>query len=147
MSDPAIARDQPNVFGEPLDEPPKPSRPPLSPERGPQPTARRHRPAWVPGLVLVLIGLAFLAQSVAAPRPDNWWAFFLLIPAATSLAAAWDRYQRSGRLGAARGGLIGGIVLLTVAAIFLLGLDWGAVWPVFLIIAGLSALLAAVSPR
>jgi hypothetical protein len=57
----------------------------------------------------------------------------------------WRIYQSNGRLtSAARGPLIGGLTTLTVALVFLLGLDWGKIWPVFLIIAGVGALLSAL---
>lgn len=34
------------------------------------------------------------------------------------------------------------LIPLLVAAIFLFGLDWGTMWPAFLIVAGLGALMS-----
>lgn len=45
---------------------------------------------------------------------------------------------------AAAGPFTGGLVLLTIGLIFLLDLEWGRVWPVFLILGGIGALLPAV---
>lgn len=101
--------------------------------------------AWVPGLILVGLGAFFLLRNFTDFRLDNWWALFILIPAFGSLGNFRRAYQRSGRInGEARGSLIGGLILLFVAAIFLFGWNWGAVWPVFLIIAGVGALLSGL---
>jgi UDP-N-acetylmuramyl pentapeptide phosphotransferase/UDP-N-acetylglucosamine-1-phosphate transferase len=77
---------------------------------------------------------------------NNWWALFILIPAIGSLWTAWTIYQKNDRkfTAASTGPLIGGIALLMVTAIFLFNLDWGRVWPVFLIIAGAAVLLGVV---
>ena len=104
-----------------------------------------RNPAWMAGVVLIVIGVVFLLQNVSGFRFDNWWAIFILIPALSSFAMVWRIYQSNGRLtSAARGPLIGGLTTLTVALVFLLGLDWGKIWPVFLIIAGVGALLSAL---
>ena len=105
----------------------------------------RGRPAWLGGVVLIIIGVAFLLQNVSGLSLGNWWALFILIPAMGSLATAWRIYETHGHMTASvRGPLVGGIVLLMVTAIFLFNLDWGRVWPVFLIIAGGSALVAGL---
>ena len=101
--------------------------------------------AWVPGLILIGIGAYFLLTNFTDFELHNWWALFILIPAFGSLGKFMSDYRRAGRItGDARGALIGGLIMLFVAAIFLFGLDWGAVWPVFLIIAGLGALLSGL---
>jgi hypothetical protein len=40
-----------------------------------------------------------------------------------------------------------GIVFTAVAAIFLLELPWGRVWPIFIILAGIGMLLPALAGR
>jgi hypothetical protein len=58
--------------------------------------------------------------------------------------AAW----RAGMHPAAISGpLVGGLAMLTVAAIFLFELQWSRVWPVFLILAGIGALLPSLLDR
>jgi hypothetical protein len=99
--------------------------------------------AWIGGAVLILIGLYFLMGNLFGfGYVANWWAFFILIPAVYSLSRAWTSYRRHGRLtDRGQGNLIGGLLMLAVALIFLFGLSFGNWWPVFLIIAGVGALL------
>ena len=101
--------------------------------------------AWVPGLVLMAIGAIFLLNNFTDFQLDNWWALFILIPAFGSLGNFWRVYRSHGRMSSdARGSLIGALILFFVAAIFLFGWNWGTVWPFFLIIAGLGALLSGL---
>jgi cation transport ATPase len=108
---------------------------------------QRDNNSWVVGVVLIALGGLFLLSNfLPGFNLTNWWAVFILIPALFSLNRAWQSYRRNGRL--TRGGrssLIGGLLILTVALIFLLGLNWGVVWPVFIIIAGLGILLQVAS--
>ncbi len=106
-------------------------------------------PAWITGAILIGLGIVFLLQNLGGFRLNNWWALFILIPIAASFATVWRHYQSSGgRLtAAARGPLMGGLTLLAVMLIFLLDLDWGKIWPVFLILAGVGALFTARSAR
>ena len=101
--------------------------------------------AWVPGLVLIGVGVVFLLNNFTDFELHNWWALFILIPAFGSLGNFWRAYRATGHLnGDARGSLIGAMILFFVAAVFLFGWSWGAVWPFFLIIAGLGALLSGL---
>ena len=115
----------------------------------PQPIERRPRRgtnAWLGGAVLVLIGIIFLVRNISGVELRNWWAVFILIPAVASLGNAWREYNKSDRqlTRGVRGSLIGGVILLFVACVFFFDLDWGKIWPVFVIIAGISALLAGL---
>ncbi|HEX6306274.1 MAG TPA: hypothetical protein VFZ76_18890 [Anaerolineales bacterium] len=102
---------------------------------------------WIGGAILIIIGLVFLLRNTTAFELDNWWALFILIPAFGSFATAWNSYQNSGRITAAvRGPLIGGLILLFVSMAFLFGLDFGLLWPVFLILGGLALLFNALTP-
>ena len=44
--------------------------------------------------------------------------------------------------GEAAGSLVGSLAIFFTAAVFLFGWNWGAVWPFYLIIAGLGALVS-----
>lgn len=103
------------------------------------------------GLILILIGAFFLLRNFGlmnVPLFDNWWAIFILIPAVASLLNAWRTYQAHGRFtGEVIGSFIGSLVLFCVALIFLLQLDWGDIWPIFLILGGLSILLRGTFQR
>lgn len=119
----------------------------LPPNERPTGVSRQRGPAWLAGAVLIILGVIFLVLNLTGFSIENWWAVFILIPAFGSLAAAWRMYQSSGGrfTPAARGPLIGGLILLTVASVFLFDLDWGAIWPVFLIVIGVAVLLTSLS--
>ena len=106
------------------------------------PPEKRGKNNSVAGLVLIAIGLIFLISNVTNWHLDNWWALFIMIPALTNFCKAWRSYQRHGRFTrSARGSLTGGLILTLVSSAFLFDLDWGLIWPLFLIIGGLSALM------
>jgi hypothetical protein len=100
---------------------------------------------WIAGAVLIVVGLVLLAQNFGLPMLNNWWALFILIPAVSSLAAAWGMYQAndSHLTAGARSALISGIILTAITAAFLFNLNWGLLWPLLLILAGIAALLNA----
>ncbi len=101
-----------------------------------------HSNNWLGGVILIAIGVIFLFSNISGFYLHNWWALFILIPAIGSFGKAWNGYRENGRLnGEARGGLIGGLILTLVASAFLFDLDWGMIWPLFLIIGGVGALL------
>jgi hypothetical protein len=91
----------------------------------------------VAGVVLLMrsaFGLDLLAGW-------NWWAVFILIPAVLAFSRAEKMYRQCGTLDAAtRSVLMGGMFPFVIALIFLLELDWGRVWPIFVILAGLGGL-------
>ena len=102
---------------------------------------RKNKSLW-PGLILIAIGTYFLLLNFTDFRLDNWWALFILIPAFGSLGKARDEYRAAGHMNkAARGALGGALITGLVAAAFLFNLDWGLIWPLFLIIVAVGALL------
>jgi hypothetical protein len=106
-------------------------------------TASRNRGGAVfSGIVLIGIGVIFMMQNFGLLYVGNWWALFILLGTAGAWGSAWHTYQNNGKriTSAVTGAFIGGIFPLAVALIFLFNLDWGAMWPVFLIIAGVSVL-------
>jgi hypothetical protein len=114
-----------------------------------KPEGKPRQPAWIVGGVLILLGLVFIIRNITGVELHNWWALFILIPGLGSLATAWQMFVRNDRriTAASRGPLIGGIVLLAIAAIFLLGIDWAVAWPFLLIIAGAAVLLSSLRGR
>ena len=103
---------------------------------------------WVGGAILILLGVIFLLQNMGALTLNNWWALFILIPALGAFGAAWRAYQAAGGhlTAAARGSLIGGLILTMVTAIFLFELYWGILGPIIIILAGIGLLLNAFLP-
>lgn len=121
--------------------------PPAEPKN--QPPVQGKKPVWIGGAVLVAAGIFLLLGNLTRFSLNNWWAVFLLIPAAGSLWTAYSIWRRNEwRFNAAsRGPLIGGFVLVFLAVIFLFNLDWGRVWPGFLIIVGGGLLLTGIGDR
>lgn len=105
----------------------------------------RSNPAWIPGLVLIGLGVIFLLNNLTDFHIDNWWALFILIPAVSALGNALRVYRNTGRLGEdGRGSLIGGLILMLVASTFLFSWNWAYIWPAFLVIGGIGLLLGAL---
>lgn len=98
-------------------------------------------------VALILVGAIFLLRNYAGLEIGNWWALFILIPAGGALTAAWAAWRSGMHPAAVSGPLVGGLAMLTVAAIFLLELQWSRVWPVFLILAGIGALVPSLLGR
>jgi hypothetical protein len=98
--------------------------------------------AWIPAVVLIGLGIIFLLQNFGLMRFGNWWAFFILLGTAGAWGSAWRIYQNNGQriTPAVTGAFIGGLFPLFVALVFLFNLNWGAIWPVFLILAGIAVL-------
>lgn len=97
--------------------------------------------------MLIALGLIFLAQNLGAVSFNNWWALFIFIPAVASFGAAWNRYRDAGgrMTSDALSSLVGGLIFSFVAVVLLfdirLGLDWGMLWPLLLILGGAAMLL------
>ena len=118
-------------------------------EYDPVPTpVRTARPSsknkdWIGGLILIGLGTIFLFNSFSIPLIANWWALFMFIPGIIKLKDALQGWRQDGQITpSSRGSLIGGLFLTVIGSAFLFNLDWGYVWPFFLIIAGIGALLS-----
>ena len=113
---------------------------------GPPPRQHgRGKTPWVPGVILIGLGLIFLLNNTTGYAIHNWWALFILIPAIGSFSKAADAIRSAGEFDrAAWSALAGGVILTLVASAFLFNLDWGLIWPVFLIIGGLGLFLGAL---
>ena len=126
-------------------------------EQTPEPYERYGRhgrrdgrtPSWAIGGVLIVVGIVYMIRNVTGLALGNWWALFILIPAIGSFVTAYRFWERNDRrfTAASRGPLIGGLVLTGVASVFLFSLDWAKVWPLFVILVGLGALLSAFDRR
>ncbi len=103
------------------------------------------------GLILLGIGVVFLLRNLGIDLPllRNWWALFILIPVVSSFDRAWRAYQRNGNqmTSEVTGTAIGALALTMVMVAFLFDLRWALVLPIFLILAGLGALLTAFGAR
>jgi len=101
--------------------------------------------SWGFGLGLIALGVFFLMRNYLGFQLQNWWALFIFIPAFGAFGSFLGVWRKQGRLNReAFSSLTGALVIATVALIFLLGLNWGTIWPVFLIIGGLGALFSGL---
>jgi hypothetical protein len=99
-------------------------------------------------LALIAVGVIFFLQQVSDFRLENWWALFILIPAISSFAAAFRLWQRNGYFSfSVYTTFYGGLFPLLVAIIFLLDLDWGDYWPLFVILGGISFMNGGIPVR
>jgi Na+/glutamate symporter len=116
-----------------------------------RPSSRASR-AWVPGLIVVAVGVAFLMRNAGMlssfDLPDRWWALFILLGALPSLERALRRYRQTQRIDTqVMDALLVSLAVITVAMIFLFDLAWHVWWPVFVIYAGIGMLLRGGLPR
>lgn len=103
-----------------------------------------HAGSWITGIILIVLGGAFLMQNMGSYRfpLQNWWALFILIPAVGAFDTAFRSYRNSGTFtNAARGSLLVGIVLTLVTAGFLFNIGWTYFGPVLIILVGLGILM------
>jgi len=94
------------------------------------------------GILVVMVGVVFLMDNFGMRlpfyRPHNWWALFILIGSVPLLLQAADQYRRRGKLDrSVLCLLLSASAPILVASMFLLELDWGLWWPVFIIYGGL----------
>lgn len=88
------------------------------------------------GLAFIVVGLILLLRNLDVIRIGHrWWALFFLIPIAYLLSDVMHGRQN-------RRSLVGIVILVSMMVIFLLGVSWAVVWPVAIIVGGLSLLLA-----
>lgn len=105
-------------------------------------TAVSQNKNWVGGVILIAIGVIFLVTNLGGFQLNNWWALFILIPAFSNFASAWENYSQNRRLTkSGRGSIVGGLILSLIAFTFIFEWPWAIIWPVFLIIGGVGALI------
>ena len=119
------------------------------PVQPPQPSEHRARRGnnlvWAVALI-VIGGIMLVRNLLGVQGVFNWWAIFILIPAAGAFSTTVAVVQRSGRFNAAaRSSLGSGIVLTTLAVMFLFNLDWGKWWPLMVIALGVSLILGGIT--
>ena len=99
---------------------------------------------WL-GLIFVFGGIALvLNQLDLLPFELNWWALFIMLPAAGFLSGAYNRFRAHGSLfsmDVAFSALIG--LFLTALSFSLLvgaawNLNWSLFWPLILVLIGLG---------
>ena len=113
-----------------------------------QQVSRPRRLSWsdLGGATLLFTGLMFVAvHLMGGGRLENWWGFFILLPGLLFLGMGWQGRLRQAQLVGngrfpfiARFSLGVGLVVTTVAVMFLLNLNWGTWWPMMIIMPGVA---------
>ena len=104
----------------------------------------KDRNGTAPAAALIIVGGIFLLRNLdLLPLHGNWWAMLLLVPLYFLGARIINlRSGNGGRLPAsARGPVTGFLSVALVMVIFLFDLDWGDMWPLFIILVGASFLV------
>jgi hypothetical protein len=123
------------------------------PQQQPQPQSSPISGTMVGGVVLVIIGGVFLLQTMGLMDrfgfDFNWWALFMLIPIFSIGNSAWQTYQANGqqltREVRSKFVIVAGMLIVCAALMF--ELNWGQLWPVFLILGGLGLLFGGSASR
>jgi len=100
---------------------------------------------WLVGLILIVLGSAFLIQNMGKFNFPftNWWALFILIPALGAFERALHFYREANNQVTAQGSgaALSGIVLTLVTLGFLFNISWTYFGPALIILVGLGILL------
>lgn len=92
---------------------------------------------WFVGVLLIALGVIFLLENFGFVFSENWWALFIYIGAAAVFANMVREWRSAGWFDSrAAGSLTFGLVLTTVATIFILNLMWDTYWPLILVAVG-----------
>ena len=111
-----------------------------------QDEARRGLP-WLDlgGVTLLLVGVVFMAVNLFGVRQlENWWSVFILLPGILFLGLGKSMWWGNGRfalLPRLSTGL--GLILVTVALMFVLNLNWNVWWPLMIVVPGVANWLLA----
>jgi hypothetical protein len=102
-----------------------------------------------PAVALILIGGIFLAVNLGVLSwGGNWWALFLLIPILFFVIKLAEIRKRGEKVMTREhtGPVLGLIFMSLSMCVFLFNLDWGDMWPVFMIALGVGFLLTHRQP-
>jgi len=99
---------------------------------------------WL-GLIFVFGGIALILNQLdLLPFELNWWALFIMLPAAGMLNGAYNRYRSHGNpfsMDVAFTALIG-IFMVALSISLLVGaawnFNWNLLWPAIIILIGLG---------
>ena len=99
---------------------------------------------WL-GLIFVFGGIALIINQLNwLPFELNWWALFIMLPAAGMLNGAYNRFRANDNLFTTDVGITALIGLFMVGLSFSLlvgtswNLNWSLLWPAVIIIIGLG---------
>lgn len=133
---------EPASASEPVSAPGPASSSGARPDRRARRERRQGRDRVGLGAFLVVVGAILLLRDSFGVAFQNWWAVFLLVPAAVFLVRATTAYRASGSFDReVTRHATPGLVLVIVSIVFLFGLSWNLMGPVLLIFLGAVLLL------
>ncbi len=91
----------------------------------------RYNPNQVGGAVF-LIGLGLIAFL------NYWWPGIMFVIAASLLASEW--VETDGKLNVSNRRVIGAGIMILIGLVGFIGINWGQLWPIVLILIGLGML-------
>ena len=101
--------------------------------------------SWVDlgGVALVLLGVVFTAVNLLGiGQLENWWSGFILLPGILFLGLGRMMWWGNGRFAFLPRFSTGlGLIITTVALMFLFGLNWELWWPMMIVVPGVAAWL------
>jgi hypothetical protein len=108
-----------------------------------QNTGDQDNGSMIGGAVLIALGVIFMAQNIGGMHLGNWWAWFILVPAAMAFWQAYQAYLEAGQRVTQKvwGFVAGGLVPAVIGLIFLFNLNFGTLWPFLLIAAGAASMM------
>lgn len=94
-------------------------------------------------IIFIVVGTGLILSNVIGFEFDNWWVLFMFIPVAFFAQNIFRDYRANGRLTPqSTGSIIASLAILATATVFLVeAITWSAIWPIGLIIAGVSMFL------
>jgi len=99
---------------------------------------------WL-GLIFVFGGIALIINQLnLLPFELNWWALFIMLPAAGMLNGAYNRFRANDNLFTTDIGITAliGLFMVGLSLSLLVGaswnINWGLLWPAIIIVIGLS---------
>lgn len=98
-------------------------------------------------IIFIIAGVALIVGNITGFKFDNWWVLFMLIPVGMFAQNIYRDYQANGRITShSTGSIIVILAILAGAAVFLFeAVTWSMIWPIGLVIAGLSMFLGSRS--
>lgn len=106
---------------------------------------------WFVGLILIMLGVAFLLQNMGMYTFSlkNWWALFILMPAFGAIDSAIRIYRHADNTltAPAFGSLVVGMVLALVTFGFLFNINWTFFGPLLIILSGAGILAVGLFKR
>ncbi|MCB0014311.1 MAG: hypothetical protein KDE09_10970 [Anaerolineales bacterium] len=94
------------------------------------------------GIPMMVLGIVFLVINFTQQSLANWWALFFVVPIAFIVMNALRSRSEVGYLDrGARATLVGAMFMFLLMLVFLFEMDWGKIWPAFLVISGLGFII------